>query len=166
MKCFAGVDTGGTGCGAFIRRFRLSASALRDKFPRQRIFIRSRYVGDAVARGPKVHLKMQRNDTGVGDCELSRALQKCLAFRVIDGGRALLHPVYIDDMVTAMLLCAEQPQAVGRIYNIAGDHPLTIRELATAIAHALDRRLPAGSIPLWLANLASDLFAITPGMRG
>jgi nucleoside-diphosphate-sugar epimerase len=41
-----------------------------------------------------------------------------------------------------------------------------VRELATAIAHAVGRELPAGSIPLWLANLASDMFAVMPGMKG
>ena len=87
-------------------------------------------------------------------------------FRVIDGGNALLHPVYIDDMVSAFLLCAERPRAIGRSYNIAGERPVTIRELATAIANSLDKQLPKGSIPLWLANLASDIFAITPGMKG
>jgi nucleoside-diphosphate-sugar epimerase len=87
-------------------------------------------------------------------------------FRVIDGGKALLHPVYIDDMVAALLLCAEHPEAPGRNYNIAGEQPVSVRELATAIAHALNRRLPAGSVPLWLANLASDIFAIMPGMQG
>jgi nucleoside-diphosphate-sugar epimerase len=105
---------------------------------------------------------------GPGDLHLLgffRAIKKGL-FRVIDGGKALLHPVYINDMVAAMLLCGEQPQAVGRVYSIAGDHPITIRELATSIAHALDQKFPAGSIPLWLANLVSDIFAITPGMRG
>jgi nucleoside-diphosphate-sugar epimerase len=87
-------------------------------------------------------------------------------FRAIDGGRALLHPVYIDDLVAALLLCAERPQAPGRSYNIAGEHPVTVRELAAAIARALDRELPGGSIPLWLANLASDIFAVVPGMKG
>ncbi|HYT37506.1 MAG TPA: NAD-dependent epimerase/dehydratase family protein [Ktedonobacteraceae bacterium] len=87
-------------------------------------------------------------------------------FRVIAGGKALLHPVYIDDLVAAFLFCAERPQALGRSYNIAGERPVTVRELATAIAHALDKELPAGSIPLWLANLASDIFAVTPGVRG
>src|SRR2546421_5651284 len=87
-------------------------------------------------------------------------------FRVIDGGKALLHPLYIDDLVTALVLCGERPQAVGRSYNIAGERPVTVRELATTIAHALDRELPAGSIPLWLANLASDIFAIIPSMKG
>ena len=87
-------------------------------------------------------------------------------FRVIAGGKAVLHPIYIDDMTAAFLLCAERLQALGRSYNIAGDVPITIRELATAIAHAMDRQLPGGSIPLWLANLASDIFAITPGFQG
>ncbi len=87
-------------------------------------------------------------------------------FRVIDGGKASLHPVYIDDLMAALLLCAERPQASGRSYNVAGEHPATVRELAAAIAHALDRELPVGSIPLWLANLASDIFAVVPGMKG
>src|SRR5438046_5870956 len=42
-------------------------------------------------------------------------------FRVIDGGKALLHPIYIDDMTAAFLLCAERPQAIGHSYNLAGD---------------------------------------------
>jgi nucleoside-diphosphate-sugar epimerase len=87
-------------------------------------------------------------------------------FRVINSGKALLHPIYIDDMTAAFLLCAERPAAVGHNYNIAGEHPVTIRELATAIARSLDRELPWGSIPLWLANLTSDIFAITPGIKG
>ena len=105
---------------------------------------------------------------GPGDLHLLGffvAMKKGL-FRVIDGGKAFLHPVYIDDLVAALLLCAECPQAPGRSYNIAGERPVTIRELATAIAHALDRELPASSIPLWLANLASDIFAVMPGMKG
>jgi nucleoside-diphosphate-sugar epimerase len=87
-------------------------------------------------------------------------------FRVIDGGKALLHPIYIDDMTSAFLLCAERPEAIGHSYNIAGEHPVTIRELATAIAHSLHKELPGGSIPLWLANLASDIFSLVPGMKG
>jgi Nucleoside-diphosphate-sugar epimerases len=105
---------------------------------------------------------------GPGDLHLLSffvAIKKGL-FRVIDGGKALLHPVYIDDMVSALLLSARLPQALGRSYNVAGDRPVTMRELATAIAHAMERDLPRESIPLWLANLASDLFATIPGMKG
>jgi nucleoside-diphosphate-sugar epimerase len=105
---------------------------------------------------------------GPGDLHLLSffvAIKKGL-FRVIDGGKAFLHPVYIDDLVAALLLCAERPQAPGRSYNIAGERPVTVRELATAIAHALGKEPPVGSIPLWLANLASDIFAFTPGIKG
>ena len=86
-------------------------------------------------------------------------------FRVIDGGKALLHPLYIDDMTKAFLLCAGRPEAIGKSYNIAGAHPVTIRELSTAIAHSMDRELPKGSIPFWLANLASDIFSVIPGIK-
>ncbi len=87
-------------------------------------------------------------------------------FRVISGGKALLHPVYINDMTAAFLLSAERKEAIGRSYNIAGDHPVTIKELSTAIAHSMGKDLPGGSIPLWLANLASDIFSVTPGFQG
>jgi nucleoside-diphosphate-sugar epimerase len=85
---------------------------------------------------------------------------------LIDGGKAMLHPIYIDDMTAAFLLCAQRPEAIGHSYNIAGDTPVTMRELSTAIAHAMGRELPRGDIPLWLANLASDIFSITPGFQG
>jgi|SRR5581483_3523352 len=105
---------------------------------------------------------------GPGDLHLLgffRSIKKGL-FRVIDGGKALLHPVYIDDLIAALLLCAKCSEAVGRSYNIAGERFVSVRELATAIARALGKKLPAGSIPLWLANLASDVFAVMPGMKG
>ena len=85
---------------------------------------------------------------------------------LIDGVKALIHPIYIDDMTTAFLLCAESPQAIGHSYNIAGDHPVSFRELATAIARALGKPLPRGDLPLWLANVASDIFALIPGIKG
>jgi nucleoside-diphosphate-sugar epimerase len=85
---------------------------------------------------------------------------------LIAGGKALIHPVYIDDMTSAFLLCAERAEAIGHSYNIAGERPVSYRELATAIAHSMDKKLPPGSIPLWLANLASDIFALLPGFKG
>ena len=85
---------------------------------------------------------------------------------IVDGGKALIHPIYIDDLTAAFLLCAGRPEAIGRSYNIAGERRVTFRELATAIAHTLGRELPRGDIPLWLANLASDIFAVIPGVKG
>ncbi len=85
---------------------------------------------------------------------------------LIDKGKTLIHPIYIDDMVEAFLLCAERPEAVGRSYNFAGERPVSFRELVSAIARALGKSSSGGSIPLWLANLASDIFALLPGFKG
>ncbi len=105
---------------------------------------------------------------GPGDLHLLgffTSIQKGL-FRVIDGGKALLHPVYIDDMTRAFQLCALHPKAIGCCYTIAGAQPVTVRELAKVIAHALGRKLPPGNIPLWLAHLAADIFTVVPGFQG
>ena len=77
-----------------------------------------------------------------------------------------MHPVYIDDMTDAFLLCAEKPEAIGHSYNIAGERPVSFKVLSTAIAHALGKELPKGDIPLRLANLASDIFSLIPGFQG
>jgi nucleoside-diphosphate-sugar epimerase len=105
---------------------------------------------------------------GPGDLHLLgffKSIKKGM-FRVIDGGKALLHPIYIDDMTSAFLLCADSPEAIGQSFNFAAEHPVTIRELSASIAHSMGRELPEGSIPLWLANLASDIFSIIPGFKG
>jgi nucleoside-diphosphate-sugar epimerase len=121
---------------------------------------RERRLPVAVARPGLVYGPGDRHLLG-----LVTAIDRGL-FRVIDGGRSLLHPVYIDDVVAALIRCAERPEAVGRCYNIAGQRPVTVRELAATIARALGGTPPGGSIPLWLAYLASDLFAVIPGLRG
>ena len=88
---------------------------------------------------------------------------------LIDGGKAMIHPIYIDDMTAATLLCATQVEAIGRVYNIAGSRPVSFRELSSAIARSLGRplsRIQSASMPLWLANVASDAFALLPGFSG
>jgi nucleoside-diphosphate-sugar epimerase len=85
---------------------------------------------------------------------------------LIDGGKALIHPVYIDDMTKAFLLSAEKKEAIGHSYNIAGLFPVTFKDLSRAIAHSLDKELPPVSIPLWMANTASDVFSVIPGIQG
>ncbi len=85
---------------------------------------------------------------------------------LIGGGKAMIHPVYIDDMTEAFLASAERPEAIGHSYNIAGKYPVSFKMLSTAIARSLGKPLPKGDIPLWLANLASDAFSVIPGMQG
>lgn len=106
---------------------------------------------------------------GPGDLHLLgffTTIKKGLFPVLIDGGKAMIHPVYIDDVTEAFLLCAQRDEAIGHSYNIAGSQPVSFRELSTAIAHSMGKQLARGSIPLWLANAASDIFAAIPGFDG
>lgn len=47
---------------------------------------------------------------------------------LVNGGDGLLNLVYIDDVVSAILLAAVKEQAVGEAFLISGEHPVTWRD--------------------------------------
>jgi dihydroflavonol-4-reductase len=103
---------------------------------------------------------------GPGDLHLLgwfRAIQR-RQYMVVGRGDTLLHPIYIDDLVDGMLRCADLPAARGRAYNLVGDRPLPIRDLAAAIAAALGRRLPPWRLPLPLAFAIAGALEAIPGV--
>lgn len=60
----------------------------------------------------------------------SRLLQQVRDFRVVlpRSGQGLCSAVYVDDVVQAMLLAAEQPAAAGRKFLVSGPAPVTWAE--------------------------------------
>ncbi len=48
---------------------------------------------------------------------------------LVDGGRGLANAVYVDDLVSAMLLAAVKEEAVGEAFLISGEEPVTWKEL-------------------------------------
>jgi nucleoside-diphosphate-sugar epimerase len=48
---------------------------------------------------------------------------------LVDGGDGFGNAVYVDDLVSAMLLAAVRPEAVGEAFLISGEEPVTWREL-------------------------------------
>ncbi len=46
---------------------------------------------------------------------------------LVNGGDGLQNVVYVDDVVTAMLLAATKREAVGEVFLISGDEPVTYR---------------------------------------
>ncbi len=47
---------------------------------------------------------------------------------LVDGGEAAAHPIYIDDLIDLLILCAVDERAIGRIYNAVEDGPITMRD--------------------------------------
>jgi nucleoside-diphosphate-sugar epimerase len=104
---------------------------------------------------------------GPGDLHLLgwyRAIQGGY-YRVVGRGDNLLHPIYIDDLVTGLLQLSQVPAALGRVYHIVGPQPVSIEELATAIAHAVGQRLPGWHIPLPVARCIATTLEALPGIH-
>ncbi|HEX9038468.1 MAG TPA: NAD-dependent epimerase/dehydratase family protein [Ktedonobacterales bacterium] len=87
---------------------------------------------------------------GPGDLHLLgffRSIERGL-FRPIGRAPTWVHPIYIEDMTSAIVQCGTDPRAVGEIFHIAGREPATLAELATTIAQALGVPPPRGHIPM------------------
>ena len=78
-------------------------------------------------------------------------------FRPVGRRTVWLHPIYIDDLIEALVRCSGHPAAVSECFHIAGPEPVALAELADAIARAGGIRLPPGHIPLPAARAAALL---------
>lgn len=86
---------------------------------------------------------------GPGDTRLLK-LFKLIArgrFYIIGDGAALIHPVYVDDLVEGMVRAYESLDSAGRVYIIGGGQFLTIRQWVEIIAHEAGTTLPSLRLP-------------------
>lgn len=84
-------------------------------------------------------------------------------YALVGSGRALYHPVYIDDLVQGFLLALERPEAVGEAFIVGGPRYVSQAELAQMIARhtgggILPFRVPAA--PLRWAAAACEAVCI------
>jgi nucleoside-diphosphate-sugar epimerase len=102
---------------------------------------------------------------GPGDLHLLGFFRAVLRrrFRPIGEGTVLLHPIYVDDLIEALVRCGYWPLAVGECFNIAGPEPVTLACLAATIAQAGDTSLPLGTIPLSAAKALGAFGDLLPG---
>lgn len=116
--------------------------------------LRAREVADdqgldlSVARPGMVFGPRSRTWT-VGMC---RAV--CDGRRVLIGdGTGHFHPLYVDDLTDALILCATTPRASGEAYNFC-EEPVTFRSYLAEYGELCGGREPR-SLPLWLARLVA-----------
>jgi 2-alkyl-3-oxoalkanoate reductase len=84
---------------------------------------------------------------------------------LVDGGRHLCKPLYIDNLVDGLLCCGEHPAAVGEAFNFADGAPVPWRDFFGAYAAMVGvKRLP--SVPYPLAWLGAYLFEVQARVRG
>jgi len=87
---------------------------------------------------------------------------------IIGSGHNALTFVYVTDVIQGLLLAFDQEHAVGKIYNIANDQPLTQEEALCAIAEEVGARPPRIHVPyhaLYALAFAAERIATLTGYR-
>lgn len=67
---------------------------------------------------------------------------------IIGGGGNEHHPVYVDDLVTGLILAATRPEAIGETIVLAGPEVMPTLQLIEGVADALDKPLRSVKLPL------------------
>jgi len=129
----------------------------------QNNYDRSKLEGENIARhfaeeGMNVVIVRPGWVYGPGDrrtFKLIKAIAK-KRFILVTKGETLQTPIYIDDLVDGVFLCAEKGQRA-HIYHIAGSEVLPVKDIVTTIASAAGTKIPPISLPLLPVKLAASV---------
>jgi len=78
---------------------------------------------------------------------------------VVGGGRALVQPVFVEDVVAALMECLRRSGATRKVYNLAGPQAFPAVDLVRDVAAALGRDIRVVSVPVPLALAGIKVFA-------
>ena len=88
-----------------------------------------------------------------------------LVFPVLGSGTSRLQPIWIDDLIDAIVAVLDDPRAHGKTYDVSGATALTFGELVDAILKAQGRRRIRVPVPLWACRVAAHALAPLLGPR-
>ncbi len=75
---------------------------------------------------------------------------------LVDGGRATAYPIYIDNLIDLLVLCASHSDAVGEIFNAVDDEPDTLANFLGAYMKMIPTER-ALRMPGWLIGLIAGV---------
>jgi nucleoside-diphosphate-sugar epimerase len=76
-------------------------------------------------------------------------------FHYLGGDQRLLNTIYVSNLVDAVFLAVNNPQAVGKVYNLTDGEKVTKQRFINAVADGIGASRPKQRLPRWLAGLAS-----------
>ncbi|GAK52268.1 oxidoreductase-like protein [Candidatus Moduliflexus flocculans] len=77
-------------------------------------------------------------------------------FFMIGDGKTRISPVYVEDVVRGLVLCAEQIEKTrGQVFIVAGKESVALRDLAEMIAKEAGSKVLPFSVPAGLATMAA-----------
>jgi nucleoside-diphosphate-sugar epimerase len=79
---------------------------------------------------------------------------------LLGGGNSTLAVVHAANVAEGAILAATNDQAGGRVFNLANDYDVTVREFFTLAARGLGQRVTFVPIPIWMAKLGLRGFRV------
>lgn len=102
-----------------------------------------------------------------GDNNLARVarwLKRSRWMPLVRGGRNLVQPIFVDDLIQAILRAVDRPEATrGRALTLAGPEAITWRAMIAAVGIAIDRPVRWIPLPYSLVLAAAGIAQILPG---
>jgi NADH dehydrogenase len=81
---------------------------------------------------------------------------------LIGGGRTRLQPVYVEDIVEAIVRILDDSRSVGQVYELAGPNVYTLHELTTIVLRLIKEPRRLLPVPYIVADLTARLFELLP----
>ncbi|MDP4012989.1 MAG: NAD-dependent epimerase/dehydratase family protein [Candidatus Nanoarchaeia archaeon] len=96
-------------------------------------------------------------DGGRGFTRILDHIKKYPIVPVVGHGKTLMQPVYVEDVVEAIIKVIENPISIKKSYNIAGPKAITMNELFDSISKTLGKKKPKLHIPLKVIYFLTNL---------
>lgn len=104
---------------------------------------------------------------GRRDRQFIPRIARMLNFRIaplVGGGKSTLPIINAENVADAAFLAATSDVAGGRVYNVANERPVTVREFFQLAAQGLDRRIISAPIPIPIARVLLGVVVRTIGI--
>ena len=131
------------------------------------MYQRSKARGEEVLRGSPLDWTVLRPSVifGEGDrfLTLFARLQAYLPIVPLAGADTLFQPVWVGDVVSAVVQCLQRDDTVRRTFEICGPDRFTLRQLVKLAGSASGHPRPVVGLPMVVARLQAFLMELAPG---
>ncbi|MCS7167175.1 MAG: NAD-dependent epimerase/dehydratase family protein [Gemmatales bacterium] len=86
--------------------------------------------------------------------------------RYLGSGEQAMNTIYVGNLVQAILLAAEVPQAIGQVYNLTDGEYVSKRRFFETLARVAELPPPSRRVPRWLAWLVAYAMEAWARWRG
>jgi NADH dehydrogenase len=131
------------------------------------MYQRTKAAGEAVLQASGLDWTVLRPSVMFGEGDqfltLFARLQKALPIVPLAGADTLFQPVWVGDVVNAIVQCLQRDDTGKRIYEVCGPERFTLRQLVKLAGSVSGHPRPVVKLPTPLARLQAFMMELAPG---